>query len=335
MASFSKKTLFFCGASFLLGILAAIIFIHFWPSNKALMPFTKIRIANPAFQLVKPLLGVDIGKKGQFTELNDLTRKYGELVNEFLADNTQGKAGVYFRDLDNAHWTGVNETEKFKPRSLLKVPLLITYLKLAETDPGLLSHQLTYRGEDLNVRENIKPSQSVKPGETFSIEELLRRMIVFSDNNAATLLLDNLSPEIADQIYADLDLEFPEGKTAEDYLSAKQYSLFFRILYNVTYLNPTFSEKALKWLSESEFTDGIVAGLPADITVAHKFGERSDSASDETPEYGLHDCGIIYYPDYPYLLCVMSRGENQQRQKQFLKEVSSATYEEMKKIYGD
>ena len=56
-------------------------------------------------------------------------------------------------------------------------------------------------------------------------------------------------------------------------------------------------------LASADFKRGLVAGVPEDIKVAHKFGERETSEGKQ-----LHDCGIVYYPNRPYLLCVMTEG---------------------------
>ena len=58
-------------------------------------------------------------------------------------------------------------------------------------------------------------------------------------------------------------------------------------------------------LAQSEFKAGLVSGVPATIEVAHKFGEHSEEGMVQ-----LHDCGIVYYPRHPYLLCIMSKGPN-------------------------
>jgi len=71
-----------------------------------------------------------------------------------------------------------------------------------------------------------------------------------------------------------------------------------------------FQERAvkMKWrksISVFILLIGIAIGVPPAVTVAHKFGEKSD-ATDGTVQ--LHDCGIVYYPQHPYLACVMSKG---------------------------
>lgn len=329
MKRFNQKFLVICLAiaSLLLGI-AADRFVPFLKTTDT-ANISKIRIKDTPYRFVKPLLGFDlIGSKNQFTELKGLQASLARVAQDYSAKDPSAKIGVYFRDLDTGHWTGFNETATFKPRSLLKIPLLIAYLKTAETDPELLSKQLTYRGQDLNDSENIKATQSITAGQPYGVEELLRRAIVFSDNNAAIALLNYIGQNAADQIYADLDIAFPEDKTAEDYLSPQQYSLFLRILFNSTYLVPEMSEKALKWMTEVEFKDGLIAGVPKNIPVAHKFGERSGLSAAGQPEYELHDCGIIYAPDFPYALCVMSRGENQKGLANLIQKISQTVYSE-------
>ena len=51
---------------------------------------------------------------------------------------------VYIRDLTSGRWTGINEDDLYTPASLLKVPILIAYLKQAEKDPAVLREWLYY-----------------------------------------------------------------------------------------------------------------------------------------------------------------------------------------------
>src|SRR6185436_5295057 len=87
----------------------------------------------------------------------------------------------------------------------------------------------------------------------------------------------------------------------------QNYSHLFRALYNGTYLSHDASEKALELLSRTKFSDGIVAGVPKETTVSHKFGERTLSLNTSSINE-LHDCGIVYYPGHPYFLCIMTKG---------------------------
>jgi hypothetical protein len=43
----------------------------------------------------------------------------------------------------------------------------------------------------------------------------------------------------------------------------------------------------------------------------------------------LHDCGIIYYPGNPYLLCVMTRGTDWSALEKTIQTISAMTYKEV------
>jgi beta-lactamase class A len=113
-------------------------------------------------------------------------------------------------------------------------------------------------------------------------------------------------------------------------LSVKQYASFFRILYNASYLNRENSEYALSVLARIAFDQGLRGTLPQTMPIAHKFGERSNLGTDGPNQ--LHDCGILYYPESPYLLCVMTRGDNIPHLQQAIQAISDVIYKDVVEI---
>jgi hypothetical protein len=69
--------------------------------------------------------------------------------------------------------------------------------------------------------------------------------------------------------------------------------------------------------------------LPKSLAVAHKFGER------ELPNgiKQLHDCGIVYLPKHPYLLCIMTRGTDYDRLSTVISTISKKIYEDLMTRY--
>ena len=128
------------------------------------------------------------------------------------------------------------------------------------------------------------------------------------------------------QIYTDLGVAIPGTRGTEDYMTVKEYASFFRILYNASYLNKEMSQKALDLLLRTDYKDGLIAGVPKNINVAHKFGERKMGEVDQ-----LHDCGIVYAPQKPYLICVMTRGTDFQVQGRVIADISRFTYASIQK----
>ena len=110
-------------------------------------------------------------------------------------------------------------------------------------------------------------------------------------------------------VFSDLGIDPASLTSTPDNVTVKDFSIMLRALYNATYLNRDDSERALELLSEADFSEGIDSGVPNRIQVAQKFGESSIEAPDgSVASKELNDCGIIYYPSHPYLLCIMTRG---------------------------
>jgi len=237
-------------------------------------------------------------------------------------------AAVYFRDLSNGPTMGINQYMDFVPASLLKVPLMLTYLRLAEDDPALLERELTFLGPPDDFTQGIPPGQAVEVGKIYEIRDLLRRLIVYSDNGAWDVLynyLGEISPDLSllAETYHELGIIEPQS-AFDEVITVKSYASIFRLLYNSSYLSKEHSSMALDLLSQTVYTHGLRQGIPRTIPIAHKFGERF------TEDYNqLHDCGIVYYPGNAYLLCVMTRGSDFAKLAEFIGEVSAAVYEEV------
>jgi beta-lactamase class A len=209
---------------------------------------------------------------------------------------------VYVRDLNNGPWISVNSEEKFLGASLLKVPVYISYIKWAEENPSILDEKIKYDKKLVDTIQYFKPSKEIEVGKTYTVEELLKYMIDESDNNAMQILVQKINLDRLYDTFEATGLGRPD--ISEPYsVDTKTYAGFFRILFNASYLTKNDSENALYILSQTEFNQGITALLPKNITVSHKFGIITENGVNQ-----LHDCGIIYYPNHPYIACIMSRG---------------------------
>jgi beta-lactamase class A len=154
-------------------------------------------------------------------------------------------------------------------------------------------------------------------------------MIRDSNNMAMDTLFHYSNPEAGAKMYDQLGIT-AKFKDPEDYISLKKYVGLFRILYNATYLNEEMSEKALNYLVDTQFDKGIAAGVPEEVTVANKFGEF---VSPETRLKQLHDVGIVYHPDNPYLLGIMTRGGGYDKLAEVIKTISTFIYTEVDQQY--
>jgi beta-lactamase class A len=218
--------------------------------------------------------------------------------------------------------------------SLLKTPLLIGGFKLAEVEPKILDQELVYNGvPDLYKDQVISVSDRLQIGKTYTIRDLMYRSIIYSDNTAAQILLDYFPEDFLDRIMQALGVQIikPTGEV-EDFVTARSFANIFRILYNASYLTRDYSNQALDILTKTEFNNGIVAKLPNDVTVAHKFAERTLVNDDNSVAVEqIHECGIVYLKNFkdPYVLCILTEGDSYEKLEGVISDLSLSIYEEM------
>lgn len=273
------------------------------------------------YRFISPLLECQT-QSSHNNNFLELKTALDSIIDQFINKGYISQASVYLRDLNNGPWIGINEGEKFSPASLMKVPIMISYFKWAEYDPDILNKKVVVvLDADDTISQNIIPSETVITGEEYTIGDLISRMIRYSDNLAANTLLQHADTDLLDKTYQDLGIKIPfDG--GENFLTVHDYAGFFRILYNSSYLSRDMSELALQILSTTEYNDGIVSGVPSYITVAHKFGERRIGDVLQ-----LHDCGIIYRSNSPYLLCIMTRGDEFSEMKSVINDLSEKAFQ--------
>jgi beta-lactamase class A len=254
-----------------------------------------------------------------------LESELNKVINNNIKNKKADFVSLYYRDLNNGPWIGINEGEKFSPASLLKVPLMMAYFKIAETQTEILQEKIKITKKPNEFFQNISPAKKTQENQEYTIEELIEYMIIYSDNDASDALIEymeNIDAKNLDKVYVDLGIEIPGTDKLENFMKIKEYASFFRILYNSSYLNKEMSIKSLLLLSKSNFNQGLRAGIPPYIKISHKFGERSLVDGKQ-----LHDCGIVYKPNEPYLLCIMTRGTDFNLMNEVIQEISQTVYE--------
>ncbi len=288
-----------------------------------------VRLNDDATRYTNPLLFCNVSENVEFNEFEALKNSVRSYLETTLGKNID-HVSVYYRTLDTGHWFGIGENDRYDPASMLKLPTLITVLKYTESHPETLERRTTYTPElDTNLVQHFPHEASITIGKNYSTRELITAMIAHS-NNAATLLLhQGIDQDVYTKVFTDLGVELPPSSYGIDFLSAKSYSHFFRTLYNSTYLSQTSSEEALSFLSQSDFTGGLRGGLPQGTKIASKYGERELASSDgKVLGSELHDCGIIYSPSEPYLLCVMTKGHDLDVQNKLISDISRIVWEQ-------
>lgn len=281
-----------------------------------------VRENSADYHFINPLLLV--AGLNESSQYNDLKKSIDAYITGTFQKNKDTSAAVYFQDLNSGNWTGVNTDTSYGPSSMLKVAVMLGYLKDAAKNQKVLTQELKYTHKE-NKGQHYPPEHALADG-YYSARELIEAMIVNSDNDALESLYNN-NRQAYINVFKELDIQPPPDVNTIDFMSPKIYSRIFRILYSSTYLPRTTSEQALQLLSYTNFKNGLVAGVPENTVVSHKFGEHTviDQKGNAISRE-LHDCGIIYYPKKPYFLCVMTKGSDFSKLETIISDISKITY---------
>jgi len=265
-------------------------------------------------------------------ELKPFQYKVNALIEELMKQEEVATVSVYFRDLNNGNWFGINEHERFSPRSLLKIPLMVAYFKWAETNPLVLRKTLIPVNANEEAKgKNVEPATKLEQGQSYTVNDLIFRMIAHDDDTAYTLLSANLPARRLEKIYKDLYVEY-DPRAQDDSLSMNAFAAFYRVLFNASYLSEEMSEKALRYLSKSVFREGMSSGIPPNIEIASKYGQRSMTVVVDGEEKELtqvHEFGIIYHPNRPFLLGIMARGDDFEKLVKAIHDITRLVYNEV------
>lgn len=222
---------------------------------------------------------------------------------------------MYFEYLPTGASISINKDVEFYPASLLKIPVAIAVAKKIDKGEWAWDNKLVLMATDKDDKFGTLYKEST--GSIYTIEELVRRSLVDSDNTAHFILIRNLETSEVESAYAHMGLDgFLE---TDGGMSAKRYSVILRALYNASYLSEENSEKLISFLSQEPFREYLGSGLPKTITFAHKIGI-------DTSRKVYLDSGIIYLGRRPYILIVMIKQKTQEQAQEIMKNISEKVY---------
>lgn len=136
---FQRKFLITTNILLLLVVVFLVIFTIIDRDNNEIK-HSIIRDIDDSFVLTNPILDCENDFSGE--ELIFQSKAINEKVSELKKEYSLEHISLYFRDMNNGPWIGINEKEEFSPASLLKVPIMMAFLREAQDDPSLLTKRL-------------------------------------------------------------------------------------------------------------------------------------------------------------------------------------------------
>ncbi len=244
-----------------------------------------------------------------------------------IAEKKADKISVYVKSLDSGDEIAIDANHKYYAASLQKTTLLMTVLKASESDLALLIQPYPFIGAVKEVYKDDVPYPAITDrmveDKFYTVSDVLKRMIVYSDNDPIAFLAAFVPDVFAKRYEVMYKVGLVGPKDDTRYFTPKNYSKVFEALYENSYLKKETSEAALTLLSQPEYKNALVAGVPSVIRVAHKFGVYGGQV-----DKSLYDCGIVYSTN-PYLICVMTHGTDIKVLEGIIKDISALAYKEI------
>ena len=278
----------------------------------------------PAFDHSKSPAG-DVKKK-----IEELARASGAEV-----------VGVAFHDLATGGEVLINPDENFHAASTMKVPVMMEIYREAAQGKFSLDDSIPVKNDFLSiadgshysvsVEDDSEPSLYKKVGQTETIRELMRLMIVASSNLATNILIERVTAPRVMDLMRDMGANrirvlrgVEDGKAYErgmnNTTTARDLMIILRRIAERRAVSEKASDEMVKVMLDQQFNEGIPAGLPPAARVAHKTGSITKVN---------HDAAIIFLPNRkPYVLVVLTRGiQDEKRAHKLIADISRAVYE--------
>ena len=132
-----KASILIYPALLLIGFIAGVFGLKFYEDTKKSEDAPR-EIRTGGFEYINPLLECDAAEYMISAPLKPIRNKISVYIDRLKSENKIKEASVYYRNLNNGPWFGVNERLVYNPASLVKVPMMAAYLKVAETRPEIL-----------------------------------------------------------------------------------------------------------------------------------------------------------------------------------------------------
>ncbi len=237
-----------------------------------------------------------------------------------LVKDHKGKVAVAVKNLKTGESFYLNADTAMPTASLIKLPIMVETYWQAKEEKVKLDTTLTLKKDDKVPGSGILTSH-FSDGATFPLRDAVRLMIVFSDNTATNMVLDQIGIPSTNKRMASLELKntkinakvFRGSTTSIDPAATKKYGLgsttaremvqLLELIEGGKVVSPDACKEMLTHLKACDDKEKMTRFLPAGTVVAHKTGSVNASKTD---------AGIIYLKSGPVALCVLT-DENDDR----------------------
>jgi len=268
-----------------------------------------------------------------------------ELIERFIAGFEGKTISVAVQGLETGKEIFINADVMMHPASTMKVPVMMEVFRQAEADIFSLDDKIVINNSFKSIVDGSEFSLSVvddsettlypRIGESESIRELNRLMIVRSSNLATNILMELVSTARINTFIKELGIadvnviRLIEDNKAyrlnmNNTFSARGTTQMMRLIAEGKVVSKNASDEMINVMLGQEFNESIPALIPADVKVAHKTGWTGQH---------FHDTGIVFPPNRkPYAISLFTHGfpeDDENQAHNCMAQISKIIYEEL------
>jgi beta-lactamase class A len=261
-------------------------------------------------------------------------------IERLIAESGAETVAVAFCDLATGEQFLIKPDENFHAASTMKVPVMIEVFRQIGARKLSLDDCIPVKNEFRSIvdgsRYSLSPDSDSEGtlykriGQAETVRELLRLMIDASSNLATNLLIERVTAERVMETMREIgarNIRVLRGvedskafqKGLNNTTTARDLMVILRHIAERRAVSTRASEEMIEVMLDQRFNEGIPAGLPKDVRVAHKTGSIT----------GInHDAAIVYPPGRkPYVLVVLTRGlADESKAQTLIMEISREVY---------
>jgi beta-lactamase class A len=243
-----------------------------------------------------------------------------------LARHMPAAIALDVRDLNTGYDASFNARKSMPAASTIKLPVMVAVFEALEAGRFDLNRDVTLLSQDKDFGSG--DLCDAPDGTTYSVSELLDKMIDVSDNTATNMLIRLVGRRTINLDMRDLGLATTRlrGDVRTDVWSVRS-SLrtspadLVQLLWLMAkgqLVDRWSSNEMIAILEADQYNTLLPEPLPADIPVAHKTGSFFDT---------LNDAGIVYASNAPYVIAVMTTAlPSQDLGRTFIHRISRMAY---------
>ena len=244
---------------------------------------------------------------------------------ESIMSQYGGTTSVAFVDLYSGNGFDVDGDASQYSASMIKIAVMAELFdRVSAGELSLDQYQAVSSGDIVGGTGTI---QSRGAG-SYTLDDLCRYMIIYSDNTATNVLIDLLGMDEINAEAAKLGMtgtklnrhmmdSAAQASGVENYTTCNDLALAFEKIWNGEFYGSELSARALEYLEGQTDSACLQQGLPSGVEFAHKTGNLTNV---------LNDGGIVEAAS-PYVIVLLAQDIGAGSAQSLMTEISSTVYD--------